>query len=53
MREWRGTTFNITVKNPNGMQKGVQAIMLNGDLVEYPIPPQEAGPVNGIAMMMG
>ncbi len=53
VREWRGATFNITVKNPNGMQKGVQAITLNGESVECPIPPQEAGSVNEIVVMMG
>lgn len=53
VRQWRGATFNITVKNPNGVQKGVQAITLNGESVECPIPPQEAGSVNEIVVMMG
>ena len=52
-RKWRGATFNIIVKNPNGVQKGVQAITLNGEPIECPIPPQEAGSVNEVVVMMG
>jgi N,N'-diacetylchitobiose phosphorylase len=53
MRKWRGATFDITVKNPNGVQKGIQAITLNGEPVGCPIPPQEVGSVNEIVVMMG
>jgi N,N'-diacetylchitobiose phosphorylase len=53
VREWRGATFNVTVRNPNGVQKGVRSVVLNGQPVEGPIPPQEAGSVNGIVVTMG
>jgi N,N'-diacetylchitobiose phosphorylase len=52
-RQWRGATFHITVKNPNGVQKGIQAVTLNGQLVGGSIPPQPAGSVNEIAVLMG
>ena len=25
-RQWRGATYNITVKNPDGVQKGVKSV---------------------------
>ena len=53
MRKWRGATFHITVKNPNGVQKGVRTIMLDGKLVECPIPPQAPGSVHQIVATMG
>jgi N,N'-diacetylchitobiose phosphorylase len=53
VRKWRGATFNIAVKNPNGVQKGIRAITLNGEPVKCPIPPQEAASVNEVIVMMG
>jgi N,N'-diacetylchitobiose phosphorylase len=41
------------VENPNGVQKGIQSITLNGRPIHGPIPPQTAGSVNGIIVMMG
>jgi len=52
-RKWRGATYQITVKNPNGVQRGVQTIMLNGKPTMCPIPPQEPGSVNEIVVTMG
>jgi N,N'-diacetylchitobiose phosphorylase len=52
-RQWRGATFNISVRNPNGVQKGVRAITLNGAPTEGPLPPQEAGSVHDIIATMG
>jgi N,N'-diacetylchitobiose phosphorylase len=52
-RVWRGATYHIVVKNPNGVQKGVKTITLNGRPVENPIPPQEAGSVNEVIVVMG
>jgi N,N'-diacetylchitobiose phosphorylase len=37
-RKWRGATFEITVKNPSGVQNGVTSVMLNGDPVAGMIP---------------
>jgi N,N'-diacetylchitobiose phosphorylase len=52
-RQWRGATFHVTVKNPKGVEKGVESVTLNGQRVEGPIPPQPAGSVNQVAVMMG
>jgi N,N'-diacetylchitobiose phosphorylase len=52
-RQWRGAVFNIFVKNPHGVEKGVVAITLNGERVEEPIKPQTAGSVNRIEVTMG
>jgi N,N'-diacetylchitobiose phosphorylase len=52
-RQWRGATFRIAVRNPHGVQKGVQSVTLNGQLVQGPIPPQPAGSVNEIVAVMG
>jgi N,N'-diacetylchitobiose phosphorylase len=52
-RQWRGATFEIAVANPNRAQKGVQLITLNGDPVDGAIPPQPAGSVNRVTVVMG
>ena len=52
-REWRGARFEITVKNPAGVQKGVRSLTLNGEPVEGAIPPQPAGSVNRVSVVMG
>jgi N,N'-diacetylchitobiose phosphorylase len=52
-RQWRGATFEITVKNPNGVQKGVASTTLNGKPVRGPIKPQPAGSVNEVVVVMG
>ncbi|MDR0804756.1 MAG: N,N'-diacetylchitobiose phosphorylase [Oscillospiraceae bacterium] len=33
-RKWRGATYNITVENPSGVQKGVKEITVNGTVVK-------------------
>jgi N,N'-diacetylchitobiose phosphorylase len=52
-RQWRGATFNIFVKNPKGVQKGVASIKLNGKCVDGPIPLQEPGSINSVDVIMG
>jgi len=52
-RQWRGATYQIVVKNPQGVQKGVRSILLNGNRVENPIPAQPSGSVNQIVLEMG
>ncbi|MGA2808381.1 MAG: hypothetical protein ABSE87_09605 [Terracidiphilus sp.] len=52
-RQWRGATFEITVKNPKGVQKGVTSTTLNGQPVQGPIKPQPAGSVNQVVVVMG
>jgi N,N'-diacetylchitobiose phosphorylase len=53
IRQWRGATFEITVKNPNGVQNGVLSTTLNGKAVEGPIAAQAAGTVNKVVVVMG
>ncbi len=52
-RQWRGATFNITVQNPKGVEKGVRSVTLNSKPVTGPIPPQAAGSVNKVVVVMG
>lgn len=52
-RRWRDATYQITVKNPQGVQKGVRSIRLNGKTVENPIPPQPKGSFNQVIVEMG
>ena len=52
-RQWRGATYQIEVKNPVGVQKGVSAIRLNGKLTANPIPQQPAGSFNRVIVEMG
>jgi N,N'-diacetylchitobiose phosphorylase len=52
-RQWRGATFEIAVANTNGVQKGVRSITLNGEPVDGAIPPQPAGSVNQVTVVMG
>jgi N,N'-diacetylchitobiose phosphorylase len=53
VRRWRGATYKISVKNPNGVQKGVKSVTLNGRQVKCPIPPQKAGSVSDVVVTMG
>ena len=52
VRQWRGATFNISVRNPHGVQKGVRSIRLNGAPVPGVIPPQPAGSVHNVVVVM-
>jgi N,N'-diacetylchitobiose phosphorylase len=52
-RQWRGATFEITVTNPVGVEKGVRSTTLNGVPITGPIPPQPDGSVNRVAVVMG
>jgi N,N'-diacetylchitobiose phosphorylase len=53
IRQWRGATFEITVKNPDGVQKGVVSTTLNGHAVQGPIVAQPVGSVNQVVVVMG
>ncbi|MDZ7313847.1 MAG: N,N'-diacetylchitobiose phosphorylase [candidate division KSB1 bacterium] len=53
VRRWRGATFNITVTNPNGVQKGVKTIEMDGERVHGPLPPQRPGSVHEVLVVMG
>lgn len=52
VREWRGAVYNITVKNPDGVMKGVKQIILNGQEVDK-IPVLEKGSNNEVVITMG
>jgi N,N'-diacetylchitobiose phosphorylase len=52
-RQWRGAIFNINVQNPNGVQKGVKSITINGKPIAGNIPPQKIGSVNTVVVVMG
>jgi len=51
-REWRGAQYYITVRNPEGVMKGVKEIRLNGESVEK-IPVQEQDSINQVLVIMG
>jgi N,N'-diacetylchitobiose phosphorylase len=52
-RQWRGATYNIKVENPDGVQKGVREVTLNGKAISGPIPAQKAGTLNDVVVTMG
>jgi N,N'-diacetylchitobiose phosphorylase len=53
VRRWHGAVFNITVNNPEGVQKGVKTIELDGKRVQGAIPPQPAGSAHEVRVLMG
>ena len=53
IRQWRGATYRISVRNPEGVEKGVRTVRLNGTAVTGAIPPQPTGSVNDVAVEMG
>ena len=52
-RRWRQATFEITVKNPRGVEKGVTSVTLNGNPVSGAVQPQPAGSINQLIVTMG
>jgi len=52
-RQWRGAIFHITVTNPNAVEKGVRSVMLNGHQQRGPVPPQPAGTIHQVEVVMG
>lgn len=54
VRKWRGARYNITVKNPSGVEKGVTQVLLGGKPLEgTAIPRQPEGSVNEVTVIMG
>jgi N,N'-diacetylchitobiose phosphorylase len=53
VRKWRGATYRITVKNPDGVQKGVKSVLLDGTRASLPVPVQAAGTTHDIVVTMG
>ncbi len=52
-RKWRGAVYNIKVKNPEGIEKGVKCIRVNGEDIEGIIPIQSRGSINEVEVVMG
>jgi N,N'-diacetylchitobiose phosphorylase len=52
-RKWRGATFKITVKNPDGVEKGVRSILLDGKEVNREISSEELGSFHEVVVVMG
>ena len=53
-RKFRNKEFNITIKNPKGISKGVKSILLNGEELESNfIPLKKTNQVNEIQVTMG
>jgi N,N'-diacetylchitobiose phosphorylase len=53
IRQWRGSTFRIHVRNPDGVQKGVKSVSLDGAPVTLPLRPGAAGTDHDIEVTMG
>ena len=53
VRQWRGATFQISVTNPDGIERGVKSITMDGKPLHGPIPPQEVGTVHEVRVVMG
>jgi N,N'-diacetylchitobiose phosphorylase len=53
VRQWREATYQIIVRNPHSVQKGVKTISLNGNPVDNPIPPQPKESINQVIVEMG
>jgi N,N'-diacetylchitobiose phosphorylase len=52
-RQWRGATYEIEVRNPDGVEKGVKTVTVNGAPVAGPIPPQPEHTTNAVVVVMG
>jgi len=53
VRKWRGAEYRITVVNPNGVQKGVKELRVNGAVVTGPVPIHPAGSCVEVSVTMG
>ena len=52
-RKWRGATFNINVKNPDGVEKGIVQMTLNGESLTGAIPIQKTDSHHDSQVLMG
>lgn len=52
-RIWRGAVYQIQVENPQGVEKGVREVVLNGRPVSGAVPVQPPGTVNQVVVVMG
>ncbi|MBR1930539.1 MAG: N,N'-diacetylchitobiose phosphorylase [Lachnospiraceae bacterium] len=51
-RQWRGADYHITVKNPDGVMKGVREILVDGNKVDA-ISAYPAGETHEVEVIMG
>jgi N,N'-diacetylchitobiose phosphorylase len=52
-RQWRGSTYEIEVTNPHGVQQGVTSMTVNGIPVQGAVPVQPPGSTNRVVVIMG
>jgi N,N'-diacetylchitobiose phosphorylase len=52
-RRLRGATYEIDVRNPNGVEKGVESLTLNGRPIDGPVPFQPPGSTSKVVVFMG
>ncbi len=52
LREWRGVRYDISVKNPDGVEKGVRMLKLDGEVVKR-IPILTDGKTHRVDVVMG
>ena len=53
VRKWRGATYRIEIRNPDGVSKGVRSILLDGKPIAGEIPVQPTGSVADVTVVMG
>lgn len=54
IRQYRNTTYNITIKNPNGVMSGVKSVMIDGKPVPgNKIPLQDSKTVHTVEVVLG
>jgi N,N'-diacetylchitobiose phosphorylase len=53
VRQWRGATFRIRVRNPEGVEMGVRSMCLDGQAVIGAIPPQLPKSDHEVDVVMG
>jgi cellobiose phosphorylase len=52
-RVFRGARYVVEVENPDGVERGVRSIEVDGERVDGPIAPRPGGPVRRVSVRMG
>ena len=52
-RQFRGATYNITVKNPNHVSKGVVSMTVDGKAVDGNVVPAQSEGVHEVVVTLG
>ncbi len=53
LREWRGARYNISVQNPDGVEKGVKSVSCDGVICENGLLPAYEGGEHDVIVIMG